>query len=392
MVIKAPSQNDQLRPLILDVGSNMTRLGWAGDDFPDVIAPSIYVDISDYLYTSDVIDGLEDIYIQESYQSHLVGHDALKYQNILRMHEFKKENNYAVLLKFFLHYYNKLEISPEFKFKQPIIFLIPFFISELEKTKIQELFLNNLNFPCILFLSESQAILSTLQKSSGVVVNLGESNTYISTIFHGFTNIMARDVFPIAGKELTNYFLNLILTKKASRKALYMDKFIAKEIKEKLSLCLLDPEGERKRIKEGLTKYDRTVDLPDGTSLKINQERFLLAEPLFNPKLIHIDYISIAEAIAKVIRSWDRENWEELVPNIIISGGTSLITGINERLELELKNYFSEKLGSKIKIIAASGRENMGWIGASILYSKGQLKKGWINNPNKEVESKEEFN
>jgi len=392
MVVKKPTQNDQLRPLILDVGSNMTRLGWAGDDFPDVIAPSIYVEISDYLYTSDVIDGLEDIYIQDSYESHLVGHDALKYQNILRMHEFKKENNYAVLLKFFLHYYNKLEISNECKFRQPIIFLTPFFISELEKTKIQELFLNKLNFPCILFLSESQAILSTLQKSSGVVVNIGESNTYISTIFHGFTNIMARDLFPIAGKELTNYFLNLILAKKGSGKVVYMDKFIAKEIKEKISLCILDPEGERKRIKEGLTKYDRIVDLPDGTSLKVNQERFLLAEPLLNPKLIHIDYVNLAEAIAKVIRSWDRENWEELVPSIIISGGTSLITGLNERLELELKNYFSEKLGSKIKVIAVSGRENMGWIGASILYSKDQLKKGWVNNPSIEVESKEEIN
>ncbi|MHA1472855.1 MAG: hypothetical protein ACTSQW_07145, partial [Promethearchaeota archaeon] len=133
--------------------------------------------------------------------------------------------------------------------------------------------------------------------------------------------------------------------------------------------------------KEGLTKYDRIVDLPDGSKLKLNSERFLLSEPLFDPNIIHIDYMGLVEAISKVVMSWDRENWEELLSNVILSGGSSLMVGLSERIELELRNYFSEKLGPKIKVVAASGRENMGWIGASVLFSKDQLKKGWITNP-----------
>jgi len=139
---------------------------------------------------------------------------------------------------------------------------------------------------------------------------------------------------------------------------------------------------KKKRVKEGLTKYDRIVDLPDGTKLKLNSERFLLSEPLFDPKIIHVDYIGLAEAISKVIKTWDRENWEELLSNVILSGGSSLIPGLSERLTVELQKHFSEKLKNKIKVVAASGRENMGWIGASVLYSKDQLKKGWLNNPN----------
>lgn len=373
---------DQIRPLILDIGTATSRIGWASDDFPDIIAPSIYVDISDFLFPSDVIEGLEELFLERDQITHLVGHQALKYQNILRIHEFKKENNYNILLKFFLHYYNQLHIDEEHQFKHPLIILVPFFISDLEKSKLQDIFLNVLNFPSILFLHESQAILSTLQKSSAVIVNMGESNTYISTIFHGFTNIMARDVFPITGKDLTNHLLNLILTRIGTTKNLYIDKFIAKEIKDKLSLCVLKPKEEQKRVKEGLTKYDRIVDLPDGSNLKINLERFMLTEPLFNPRLAHIDYMGLAEAISKAIKTWERENWEELLPNIIISGGGSLIPGLNERLQLEIQPFFSEKLRDKIKIIAASGRENMGWIGASILNSKNKLTKGWINNPN----------
>ncbi|MFX1497370.1 MAG: hypothetical protein ACFFBH_07580 [Promethearchaeota archaeon] len=372
---------DQTAPLIIDIGTSNSRIGWAGDDFPDIVAPSVYVDVSDYLFTSDVIEGLEELFLKKEQISHLVGHQALKYQNILKVHEFKKENNFNILLKFFLYYYKQLKIDDEYQFKQPLVILSPFFISDLEKSKLQDLFFNSLKFPSILFLNESQAILSTLQKDSGVIVSMGESHTYISTIFHGFTNIMAKDVFPIAGKDLTNYFLNLILTRISTSKNIYIDKPIAKEIKEKLSLCVLNPQEEQKRVKSGFTKYDRVIDLPDGSNLKINLERFLLSEPLFNPKLAHIDYIDLGEAISKVIKTWERENWEELLTNIILSGGGSLITGLDQRIRMELQKHFSEKLNDKIKVIAASGRENMGWIGASILYTKGKLDKGWIDNP-----------
>ncbi|MFW9876862.1 MAG: hypothetical protein ACFFG0_27525, partial [Candidatus Thorarchaeota archaeon] len=322
----AIEKKNQLRPLIIDIGSRNLRLGWAGDDFPDIITPSVYVDKTDYIFASDVIDGLEDIYFTEQdAERHLFGDEALKYSNILRLHEFKKESNYTIFMKFFYHYYKQLNIAEENQFKQPIIVITPFFISDLEKTKLTDIFFNVFGFPSLLFLSENQGILSTLRKSSGVVVNIGEVDTNITTYLHGFSNVMARDTFPISGKELTNYLLNLILIRKGSGKTIYLDKVIGREIKDKLSLCVLDPDGEIKKIKEGLTKYHRTVDLPDGTSLDINSERFLLVEPLFNPSLMHIDYIGLAEAISKVVQFWDRENWEDLLPNIILAGGSSLI-------------------------------------------------------------------
>ncbi|MFX1394644.1 MAG: hypothetical protein ACFFAH_13875 [Promethearchaeota archaeon] len=372
--------NKQIRPLILDIGSSTFRLGWAGEDSPDIVAPSVYVDVTDYIFDSDVIDGLDELFFEEEKEKLLYGLEALKNQNILKVHEFKKENNYNIFSKFFHYYYQKLNISSENQYKQSIIIITPFFTSELEKTKFEQIFFQ-LNFPYLLFLSESQAILQTLQKTTGVVVNMGESKTYFSTIFHGFTNIMARDMFPIAGKDLTNHFLNMILTRKDSEENFYLDKWLAKEIKDKSSICVLDVEAERNSIKEGLTNYDQEIKFPDGTSLKIDEERFMLSEPLFNPRLMHIDYFGLDEAIAKVIKSWERENWEELLPNIILSGGGSLIPGLKERLKLELTKHFSDKIRDKINVLAVSGRENMSWIGASILYSKKKLQEGWKPNP-----------
>jgi actin-related protein len=383
---------DQLRPIIIDIGTKNFRIGWAGNDYPDIIAPSVYVENTDFLFTSDAIDGLEDIFFTEKQvENYLFGHEALKYSNILKFHEIKKESNYTIFMKFFFYHYKQLNIEDENHFKQPIIILTPFYLSDLEKKKLQDIFFNVFKIPSLLFLSENQSILATLQKSSGVVINMGEMNTNINTFLHGFSNVMARDTYPIAGKDLTNYLLNLILTLKRSAKTIYLDKMIANQIKDKFSMCVLDPDGEIKRINDGLTKYNQAIDLPDGTSLEINKERFMLVEPLFNPSLIHIDYIGLPEAIAKVIKFWDRENWEALLPNIILSGGGSLISGLDERLKIEISKYFSDKLRDKINIIAVSGRENLSWIGASVLWAQDKLK-GWIQNQNKEIKSPEQNN
>lgn len=378
-------ENEQLRPIIIDLGNNNTRLGRAGKDFPEIIAPSVYVDNTDYLFSSDVIDGLEDIFIIENKaEAQLFGDEALKYKNILNLHEFRKENNYTILMKFFYYHYKQLDIPSEYQFKQPIIIITPFFMSELEKSKLRDVFFKIFDFPSLLFVPESQGILTTLQKSSGVIINIGEEYTSITTFLHGFSNALARDTYPIAGKDLTNYLLNLILTRKGSTKTEYLDHLIAKQIKDKLSMCIFDPEGEIKRIKDGLSKYNRTIDLPDGSTVEINSERFMSIEPLFNPTLIHIDYMGLPEAVSKIIRVWERVNWEELIPNIILAGGGTLVPGLEKRLKLEISKFFSNRLKDKINVIAVSGRDNISWIGTSVLWAQGKLNKGWNNNPNKQ--------
>ncbi|MBN1214253.1 MAG: hypothetical protein JXA99_02305 [Candidatus Lokiarchaeota archaeon] len=378
------SDNDKyLRPLVLDIGSNTFKMGWGGDDFPDIIAPSIYVDRTDYIFNSDVIDGLEEIFMSNEDDGYYYGNEALTYQNILKLHEFKKENNYNIFSKFFLYHYEKLKIPEDYRYLQPIILVSSFIMTDIDRNKYENIFFQEFKFPYILFINDDKAILSTLKKTDGIIINMGESKTYISSIYRGFTNIMARDIFPIAGKELTNFFLSIMLKGRGASKNIYLNYYLAKEIKEKMGICVMNPKAEREKIKEGLTKYNRMINLPDNSKFDINFERFQLVEPLFDPKLIHIDYISLPEAIAKVIKFWDRENWSDLLSDIIISGGNSLFPGIKERLTFELKKYFPEQLHSKIEIIAASGRENMSWIGASILYSQNKLQ-GWIKNPNLE--------
>ncbi|MGV9204635.1 MAG: hypothetical protein ACOC44_11530 [Promethearchaeia archaeon] len=371
------------RPIIVNIGCDNFRLGWAGEDLPEFIEPSIYVDIKDSILRSENIKGLDDILVnEERVNRYEFGNEALYYQNILNVHEFKKEKNLSIFWQYFHYFYEKLDIDPEYKYKQPIVFISPFFMTDLEKEQIKKIFFNGFKFPKLLFLSETQAIISSLQKSTGLIVNLGESHSFISSILHGFSNIMARDVFPISGQDLTQYFMNKIITERGKTKdrSFYIDKWIAKNLKEEVALCVSEPQVEIEKIKKGAEDYDQIINFPDGSELLVNKIRLLIPEPLFNPNLVHVDYMGLPEAISTIVKNWDRENWEEILSNIIISGGSSLIHGLKERLTQELLGYFSEMLQAKIKVIAPQGRENMAWIGASILSSQGKLK-GWLENP-----------
>ena len=69
----------------------------------------------------------------------------------------------------------------------------------------------------------------------------------------------------------------------------------------------------------------------------------------------------------------------ELYGNIILCGGTSLIPGIQERLEKDLKHIAAK---TKVKFFASSyrtERKHSAWIGGSILASLGTFQQLWMS-------------
>ena len=100
--------NKQLRPLILDIGNCNFRLGWAGSDFPEIIVPSVYVDATDNIFESDVIDGLEDLFFGKNTERHLYGIEASCFFKILT---FLIYCFYLKVKQFCKHYKKKLELS-----------------------------------------------------------------------------------------------------------------------------------------------------------------------------------------------------------------------------------------------------------------------------------------
>ena len=94
----------------------------------------------------------------------------------------------------------------------------------------------------------------------------------------------------------------------------------------------------------------------------------------------------VAQLVSQVISIIDIDLRASLANNIIITGGTSLITSLTERLYHELLN---NNPGLKIRLHAVGNsleRINQSWIGGSVLSSLGTFHQMWVS----EKEYKEE--
>jgi len=67
---------------------------------------------------------------------------------------------------------------------------------------------------------------------------------------------------------------------------------------------------------------------------------------------------------------------KDLYGNIVLSGGTTMFTGISERLNKEIVNLAPSTM--KIKVVAPPERKYSVWIGGSILSSLSTFQTMWI--------------
>lgn len=93
----------------------------------------------------------------------------------------------------------------------------------------------------------------------------------------------------------------------------------------------------------------RTYELPDGNHIFINEARFACSEELFGLA----SSTSISAALNTAITKCDRDVQSELLKNVILAGGNTLLSGFAFRLEKEINEHY--KLPRKVNLIAPAG-------------------------------------
>lgn len=105
-------------------------------------------------------------------------------------------------------------------------------------------------------------------------------------------------------------------------------------MKKKVCYVSLDPEADNNKVNES-TELKMVYELPDGQEIGVDSERFMGPEILFDPELVKEDskLVGIHEMSYQSVQECDIYHRLELYGNIILSGGTSLIAGLSDRLK-----------------------------------------------------------
>ena len=86
------------------------------------------------------------------------------------------------------------------------------------------------------------------------------------------------------------------------------------------------------------------LQLPDGRTVKVGGERFGAPEALFQPHLINVDGVGVAELLFSTIQAADMDTRPEFYKHIVLSGGSTMYPGLPSRLEREIKQLYLERV------------------------------------------------
>eukprot|EP01091_Cochliopodium_minus_P012583 TRINITY_DN3837_c0_g1_i1.p1 TRINITY_DN3837_c0_g1~~TRINITY_DN3837_c0_g1_i1.p1 ORF type:complete len:425 (+),score=118.33 TRINITY_DN3837_c0_g1_i1:18-1292(+) len=405
------SGGEDISALVLDIGSHTTKSGYAGEDKPKVVFNSVAGIIQEEnlkFIDNEKMDVGEENINKIPPRKHYVGNNALSVRrdHLEIVSLFDKNgliDNIDILEKIWDYAFSE-SLKLETK-EHPVLQSEHFYNTNKLREKLAEVAFEKFSVPGF-FLSKSPVLSCFMSgKHSGLCVEFGHNFTSIVPVHEGYA-LKNASLRSLVGGKLLSEELQVEIKKKGikinphytvRKNEVFLPKYTSPSYLQYSIDCILDD------IKESSFKFSDSpfdeeyyskmpgaeFELPDKKKINLGSFIYKCPEMILNPKLLTTydqietenttDLSPLSELVSTSVGKCHSDMHKEMYGSIILCGGTSLIPGLQERLQKELGSRGQKQ---KPKFIASnyrSERKYSSWIGGSILASLGTFQQLWMS-------------
>jgi actin-related protein len=319
-------------PIIIDLGSLNTKVGFAGQPIPELIFPTIVAEGAFGWVVGSEAEGYPP-QIHPIHQGYVTSEEGLVH--VLR----------AI--------FSTLEVDPQY---YPIVITENALNPKFHREILTNVLTNEFNVKHLAFELAPVSALRATGRISGVAVDIGHENIGIIPVFEKYIIEHAISRVELGGRAITLFLKELLQTDQSESNV--------NSIKEESCYMAVDYQAELEKLH---SLESETYEMPDATFISLKRERFEAPELFFKPLWQGFDLPPLDRLIYDTILELDVNLQEEMFGSVVLCGGGSLIRGFDERLKKELEEKYPRDI--KINVIAPPNREYLAWEGASSLAS-----------------------